>query len=114
MTAASRPPPISLGAITSAARARFARTGVLAIHVRVNKAGTVAIAGSARLGGHVHTVVRASRKTSKAATVTLTLRLSRAARSRLAHGASLRIVLVVRFGSASRRVTLTLVPANGR
>jgi len=108
------PPRLSLGAITSAARARFARTGVLAIHVRVNKAGTVAIAGSARLGGHVHTVVRASRKTSKAATVTLTLRLSRAARSRLAHGASLRIVLVVRFGSASRRVTLTLVPANGR
>jgi len=108
------PPRLSLGAITSAARARFARTGALAMRVRVNKAGTVAIAGSARLGGHVHTVARVSRKAGRAGTVTLTLHLSRAARARLAHGSTLRVTLVVRFGSASRRVTLTLVPANGR
>lgn len=112
---APAPARLTLAGITARQRALFARTGRLTLRARVNRGGIVSAVATAKLGRHAHTVARASKRASRAGTVTLTLRLSRAARAQLAHHRALRVVLVVRFtGAAGKRVTLTLVPANGR
>jgi len=112
------PARFSIAAITARQRALLVRTGRLALRVHVDRAGVASAVATARLGRHVHTVARASKRARRAGTLQLTLKLSKAARQRLAHGGKLRLTLVVRFSGASsgRRLTLTLVPAtaNGR
>jgi hypothetical protein len=111
----TNPTRLSLPAITAGQRAQFARTGRMTLRVRVSRATTVSATASAKLGRHVHTVAHASKRVRKAGTVPLRLRLSSAARQRLAHGATLHVSLRVRAagGSAGKLVRLTLKPRGG-
>ena len=102
----------SLAALGARQRALFARTGRLSLHVHVNKAGSVSATARARIGPRLQTVAHASKRARGAGAVTLRLRLSKAARRRLADGRPLRVTLVVRFaGAPAKRATLTLLPA---
>jgi hypothetical protein len=104
---------------------RLARTGRLALPVRVNRAGRLSLAARAKLGKRTRMVARESKRARRAGTVKLTLKLSKAARRRLARTRRVKLSVSVRFAgvreakrlglnlrrpaSASRRAT---APAN--
>jgi hypothetical protein len=100
---------LELAGVSKKARARAARSGVLAVKARVSGPGLVAAVAKTRLAGKRRTVARASDGASKAGAVTLRLRLNSAARRRLASGRSLRLaVSVVADGARAKSVSVTL------
>ena len=109
---AAGPPPappktsIALAALTRRQLATWARTGRVTLRVTLGGAGTVTARARAKLPGHFgpSTVARASRTASAPGTVTLALRLSRAARKALAR-ARLPVTVVVDSTGADRRQT---------
>ncbi|HMJ01426.1 MAG TPA: hypothetical protein VK506_00710 [Conexibacter sp.] len=92
-------------------RARLVRTGRLALRVTVNRAGMVRAIAQAQLGRKLSVVARGSRRARGSGQVTVRLRLSRAARARLARTGGLTVVLGVRFSRAST-VTRLILPLN--
>ena len=100
----------SVQRISAAARSRFARTGRLALRVRVSGAGLVSARALARLGARKRVVSSAARTARGGGTVKLTLRLSRAARARLHATRRLKVALRVSYSEVQRasRAELTL------
>lgn len=91
--------------ISSRQRARFAKAGRLTVTVTVSGPGTVTVRASSRLARHVSTVASARRRASAAGRLKVVLKLSRAARARLAHGHRLRLRLEVSMtGVRGKRV----------
>jgi hypothetical protein len=113
---AKPPPRFSLGRVTAAQRARLARTGQLALEVRIGAAGRVSAFAQAQIGRRLLVVARAARRARRGGTVTLTLRLSHAARAQLAHGHRVRLVIAVSYSRASvvKRLTLALAAPRRR
>jgi NHL repeat len=101
--------------ISSAQRSRLARTGRLTIRVRVNRSGKVSLIARAKMSNHSRIVARSSKNARRAGTVKLPLKLSKAARNRLARNGRLRMSLSVRFARVreARGVTLNLRRAAG-
>jgi hypothetical protein len=89
---------------------RAARTGVIRLRVRTNKAGLVRVGARARLGrGRVVRVGGARTRFRKAGVTTVRVRLNRRARRALGRGRALRVKLrVARSGARTRAVTVAL------
>lgn len=103
--------------VRDAQRARLAATGRLRLVVRVNRGGMLSAQAKARIGKRVRTVSRTSATAAAAGRVALTLRLSRAARTKLATAGRLRVVVGLQFSEAptAKRLVLSLkATANGR
>lgn len=87
--------------ITRAQRARLQRTGQLTLTITAAASGTVTARALARLHGTTRRIAKAASTLRHGASITLTLRLNRAARSAIATGATIRIEV-----SYSRRSTV--------
>jgi hypothetical protein len=85
------------------------------IAVRVNRPGRVSLRARSRLGRHVQTVARASRRAGRAGRLNLTVRLSREARRQLRRDGRLALTVFVQFGAErhadSARFTLRTTQA---
>jgi hypothetical protein len=103
-------PAFTVRSLTRAERARLARGGTVRLRVRVTTAGIVSVTGRARIGRRTLTVLRGSTRAKRAGTVSVALRLSQAARRRLARGGSVRVQMSVRFTGvrSSKRLALAL------
>ena len=100
---------LSLSTPSRRARARAARTGVLALRLRISRPGLIRVSARARIGGKARRVAAARKRAAKAGTVRVRLRLNRAARRRLASGRALRLEITARTpGAVSRTATATL------
>jgi hypothetical protein len=104
------PRPSLQGGKLSAAQARLlAAGGTVRLKVKVNRAGTVTLRATARLGGKTRQIAAASARAQRAGTVTLSLRLSKAAGAELRKDRRLSVSLTLRFGVAqARSQSLTL------
>lgn len=110
-TAAKRgPETFRVSAISSSEAKRWARTGRLALRVKVSGPGRVAAVVSGRLGKRSTTVARASTRARASGTVSLTLRLSKTARSYLERHGRLPLKVAVTYSKASvtKRTQVTL------
>lgn len=90
-----------------------ARTGRLRVPVRIAGGGRVVVTARARIGGRERVVGRAVRTVAKQGrtTVRIVVRLSRAARARIARG-GLRLRIEAKAGARTKRVA-TVVPRGG-
>ena len=94
---------------TAAQRARLARTGRIALSVRVPRAGTLSVLAQARLGARIRGVGHASRHVRAAGAVRISLRLAAAARAHLRRSGRLRLVLAVELSPLPTGQRLSLV-----
>jgi hypothetical protein len=86
-----------------------ARRGLLRVSVRASRPGVVRVLARARIGSRVRRIAAGSRSLRGAGRATVTLRLNRAARKRLARGNALRVVLrASSAGARSRSMTVRL------
>jgi hypothetical protein len=93
----------------SAAQRRALASGrPVTFRVAVNRAGKVSAVARARLGRTVRVVGTASKRTRRAGTVRLRLKLSPRARQRIARGRGLEVSLSVRFAGAAEPHKLNL------
>jgi hypothetical protein len=83
--------------VSKAARERLARTGRIALGVRVNRAGRVSVAAESKLGKRMRMVDRGSKRAAKAGTVKVPLRVSKRAQRQLAREGRLVVRIAVRF-----------------
>jgi hypothetical protein len=91
------------------ARRLAARSGVLRIVVRTNRAGRVVAVAEARIAGRARRVGRKAVRVQQAGKATLGLRLSRSARRRLQSGKALRVTVRVSSpGARGRAMTVRL------
>ncbi len=99
--------PLQVASITRKQLATWARTGRVTLRVTVGGAGTVTARARAKLPGHWNpsTVARASKTATGPGELTLTLRLSRAARRALAR---VRLPVTIVVDGASANVARTL------
>jgi sugar lactone lactonase YvrE len=86
--------------LTGAQRQALASGRSVSLSVRVNKAGRVTVRGVARVGKRLRTVISATRQARRAGQVKVPLRLSKAARTRLAASGRLKVSLRVRLAGA--------------
>jgi hypothetical protein len=105
-------PRLSVATLSPKARKRAARTGRLAIRVRVSKAGRVGVVARARVKSgrkraRSRRVARGSVRARHAGPVTVRIRLNRAARRQLVSRA-LRVNLKVSFGGLTRSRSVSL------
>jgi hypothetical protein len=109
---AARPKPASFSVARPARKALVATAGSgrLTVRVTTNGASTVSLRATAKLPGHQRsgTVASGSRRSSKAQTVSVALRLSAAARRVLAQGRTLTVRLQARDSRVKAAKTLTL------
>lgn len=114
VVASSQGPSLKVAEISARAQRELAAKGKITLSVKVSQAGTIAASATVVLKRHRTTVARASRRASRAGTVALTLRLSRAARQQLARTHELAITFAVSFSGVPRpataRLTLRLAP----
>jgi len=105
----------TIARISARQRAAFAKRGTIVLSVRVSERGSLEAFATATFGGQARTVGGASATARRAGTVTLRLRLSRAARRELARKGRLRVAIDVAFGSApdGRRLVLALAAPKG-
>lgn len=99
----------SVGAVSAARRSAFARTGRLALKVKVSDAAVVTASGRAQLGRKRVTVATGSINKLAAGSATLTVRLTSAARRALARSGRLTIRLTVACSDTTRTAHATLV-----
>lgn len=103
-------PRFTVAKIGAGQRARFARSGSLALRVRVTTGGTVTGTVRARVRGRWVVAATSSRRVSAAGTVAMRLRLSRSAQRQLAGAGRLAVRVEVRFsevrGMSTARFTL--------
>jgi len=102
--------------LSAADRAVLARGGRARLRLSVNRAGTVTVAGRARVGTRSRRVVSSSARAGKAGRVSVRFGLSRAARRELGRRGSLTVGLTVGFKDARpKTLTVTLTkPKFGR
>lgn len=108
---------VTLVKVTRAQLKSFARTGRLTLATRVNTSGKVSVTASAKIGKRTVAVARGAKAASKAGTVRIPIRLSKAARKQLRAKKKLRTAIVVSFSQASgiKRTTLVLrAPATAK
>jgi NHL repeat/WD40-like Beta Propeller Repeat len=100
--------------LSAEARKALARGRKTALVVRVNKAGRIAVQGTARIGKQSRTVLKATKRARSAGTAKLPLQLSKAGRRQLARTGRLRVALTVRFSGVREpeRLSLALVRAS--
>lgn len=103
-------PTLRVTGVDRAARKRIARTGRVALQVRVSEAGKVSATASAKLGKRTRVIARTSKSLPKDGASTLRLKLSRAARKQLSRAGRLALVVGVRYSTTgeSRRFVLQL------
>jgi hypothetical protein len=94
---------LSLAAVGARARARAARSGVLAVRVTSTAAGRVSAVARGRIGRKSHRLGKASVRLRRPGAAVLRVRLSWVARQRLRAGRKLRLQLTVTGGDARRR-----------
>jgi DNA-binding beta-propeller fold protein YncE len=100
---------LSLRRLTSAQRARAARTGRISLRVRASGPGRLSVAARAMLKGSVRVVGRASNRVVEPGLVTVNLRLGARARAVLGRGRALRVTLQVsQPGAKPRSMTVRL------
>jgi hypothetical protein len=107
-------PAFSVRRLSKAQRAKLAQGRAVKLGVRVNRPGKVALSARAKLGRRSQIVARSSRTARKAGMVNLALKLSKAARGRLARTGTLRVTLSVRFAGVREPRTLGLKLNSGR
>jgi hypothetical protein len=90
-------PTFSVARLSRAQQAQLARGRRVPIRVRVNRAGKVRLGARAKLGRRMHTVATASKTARKAGSLTLSVKLSRAALRELTRKGRLKVTLAVRF-----------------
>lgn len=101
--------------ISSSDRSKLAKGRKARLTLKVNRSGTVTVAGTARVGKKNRRVVSSSAKARKAGSVTVPFALSRSARSELRSRGRLTVSLVVRFTDARPKVVkFTLRAASSR
>jgi hypothetical protein len=100
-----------IGTLSRSDRAKLARGGKARLRVHVNRAGTVTLRGSAKIGGADSRVVSASAKAKRAGRVSIPFTLARGARSALKRRGSLSLSLSVRFGDARPKGTAVVLRA---
>jgi hypothetical protein len=102
-------PALRLAKPTKKATKRFARSGKLTVVLRAGGPGKAGAVASARVKRRVTIVAQASRSISRAGTVRLTLRLSKAARRQLARNRRLNVTVQAALtGAVPQRATLSL------
>lgn len=118
---AERTATLGVGAISKGQAKRWAKTGLLSLRVKVPAAGRVRATARARLGKKTATVAAAATAAKKAGTVSLPLKLSKAARSYLDRRGRLPVTITVTYSKskAAKQLKVTLVApqpkqANGR
>jgi hypothetical protein len=94
---------LALGALGARARARAARSGVLAVRVTSTAAGRVSAVVRGRVGARSQRLGRASVRLRRPGAATLRVRLSWVARQRLRAGRTLRVRVTVASGDARQR-----------
>ncbi|HYJ00369.1 MAG TPA: hypothetical protein VEX36_11940 [Thermoleophilaceae bacterium] len=104
---------LSLRSVTAAQRRRLAATGKITVTARSNAAGTVRAIARAKIGGRSVIVGSGRRTMTRPGSVTVTLKLSRKARSQLAARGRLVVRVSVSHSKAtkSRSVALKLSKA---
>ena len=102
---------IAVKAVSKGQAKQWAKTGLLSLRVKVPAAGRVKATASARLGKKSATVASAATSAKKAGTVSLALRLSKAARSYLEQRGRLPVTIAVTHSKskAAKRLQVTLV-----
>jgi hypothetical protein len=95
-------------ALSRAERVRLAQGGAVRLKVKVNRAGTVTLKGTAKVGGKRRKVLSSSATATKAGTVSLRISLTPGARNELHHRRSLPVTVTITFTHA-RPKTLTLL-----
>jgi hypothetical protein len=98
----------SVIALSRAERVRLAQGGAVRLKVKVNRAGTVTLKGTANVGGKRRQVLSSSATATKAQTVSLRVSLTRRARDELQRKRSLPVTVTITFTHAQPK-TLTLV-----
>lgn len=88
--------------------ARLAAGRVARVVVRVSGPGRVSVAGHARIGGRQRIVLRAARQAGRAGSVSLPVRLSRAALNQLNRRGALRIAITVRAHDQQAKMVIRL------
>jgi hypothetical protein len=108
------PGSLTVGRISAAQRAKLVKSGAIALSVTVNMAGRVSAIAQTTIGKRVRVVARASTSATKAGTLRVTLRLSKAARAQLSTHGRMQLVLAVTFAKApaAKRLTLSLRAAS--
>jgi hypothetical protein len=101
---------LSATRLTASQRSTLARTGRVAVSVRVTGGGTVALRGRGRIAGKTATAGtgRATVLKLRSTTVKVTFRLTTAARRELARKKRLTFTLQTRLGGASKAITSTV------
>jgi hypothetical protein len=100
---------LRVGMPSKKARRRAARTGTLAVAVRVSEAGKVRAVAKGRIGKRTRRVASKSVRVRKAGRARIKLRLNRAARQRLSRGKALKLsIKVTSRGTRSRSITVRL------
>jgi hypothetical protein len=95
---------VAIHELSRADRARLARGGKARLEVKVNRAGTLRLRGTAKIGNERRGVASASAKTKEPGMVRIPFGLSRAALSELARRGFLSVRLTVRFRDADPKV----------
>jgi hypothetical protein len=100
---------LSVGRLSARQLRRAARTGVLAVRVRSNEAGTVRVTARGRVGRRTRTLGSATRRLTGPGVVTVRLRLGRPAMAALQRGRRLGLAVVVRsVGARPKTVKVAL------
>ena len=104
---------LRVGKPSKKARRRAARTGVIRLRIRSNKAGRVSAVAKGRVGKKMRRVGRASKRLSKPGVARVNLRLNSRARRALKAGRKLNLSIQVRSpGARSRSITVRLPGAS--
>lgn len=108
--APAQPAPLAVKLTRPSASAQrsWARTGRTTVRLTVNGAAKVRLTAKARVGGKQVVVSRASGSRTSAGTVSVTVKLSSAARKQLRRSGSLRVALTATADGAERAATATL------
>jgi NHL repeat len=101
-------PNFALRRLSKAQLAKLARGGRVMLPVRVNRAGRLSLTARAKMGKRNRVVDRSSKRATKAGTVGVPLRLSKASRRRLARERKLSVSVSVRFAGVREPSGMTL------
>jgi hypothetical protein len=104
---------IQMARLSAAARRRIVASGRITLLVEVPRGGRLSARASARIGRRSQPIAAASARPNEAGPVSLSMRLSRPARVRLAHGHALQVHLVLRLSGldAAQRTQFKLEAA---
>jgi hypothetical protein len=105
---------LRVGKPSRKARRRAARSGVIRLRIRSNKAGRVRAVVRGRVGKKVRRVGRASKRLSKPGATTVRIKLNRVARKQLRGGRRLNLLIQVRSPGARPRSVKVALRRAGR